>query len=159
MSWSRRLTARREETMAFAVLTDVVVALFEGVANFGAGLGVSAVVPRDVPYEVRTPLEIPESAWQGDVAVLFAHGVRQSGDVWIVGAQVQPDADLLGVIELAGRSQDDAANASVKCIREQCAASSLDLVRVENFNAATRRISGRSSRSRASRSPAPNLRT
>ncbi|MEK2475798.1 hypothetical protein [Streptomyces noursei] len=33
---------------------------------------VMAVVPRDVPFEVRVPLEIPESAWQADIAVLVA---------------------------------------------------------------------------------------
>lgn len=60
-----------------------------------------AVVPRDVPFEVRTPLEIPETAWQNDIAVFFAHGARQSGGTWAVGAQTQPDSDLLGMITLA----------------------------------------------------------
>ncbi|MFD8379033.1 tyrosine-type recombinase/integrase [Streptomyces sp. NPDC059679] len=95
---------------------------------------VMAVVPRDVPFKVRTPLVIPEAAWQGDIAVFFAHGVRQSGDKWAVGAQPQPDSDLLGMITLAGRGQDDAANAAVKWIRDHCAANDLELVRVENFN-------------------------
>ncbi|MGW1914936.1 tyrosine-type recombinase/integrase [Streptomyces sp. NPDC002076] len=95
---------------------------------------VMAVVPRDVPFEVRTPLAIPETAWQGDIAVFFAHGARQSGGTWAVGAQAQPESDLLGMITLAGRSQDDAANAAVKWIRDHCTANDLELVRVENFN-------------------------
>ncbi|MFE7780579.1 tyrosine-type recombinase/integrase [Streptomyces nigrescens] len=95
---------------------------------------VMAVVPRDVPFKVRTPLVIPERVWQNDVAAFFAHGARQSGDTWAVGAQTQPDADLLGVISLAGRGQEDAANAAVKWVREYCAEHDLELVRVENFN-------------------------
>lgn len=95
---------------------------------------VMAVVPRDVPFEVRTALEIPETAWQGDIAIFFAHGARQLGDTWAVGAQTQPDSDLLGMTELAGRGQEDAANASVKWIRDHCTANGLELVRVENFN-------------------------
>lgn len=75
---------------------------------------VMAVVPRDVPFQVRTPLMIPETAWQNDVVVFFAHGARQSGDTWAVGAQTRPDSELLGMITLAGRGQDDAANAAVK---------------------------------------------
>lgn len=35
-----------------------------------------ATVPRDVPYAVRRPLSIPEGAYQGDTAVIFAHGIR-----------------------------------------------------------------------------------
>ncbi|MGW8554089.1 tyrosine-type recombinase/integrase [Streptomyces tubercidicus] len=95
---------------------------------------VMAVVPRDVPFEVRTPLVIPEQVWQNDIAVFFAHGARQSEDTWAVGAQTQPDTDLLGVINLAGRGQKDAANAAVKWVRDQCAAHDLELVRVEDFN-------------------------
>ncbi len=95
---------------------------------------VMAVVPRDVPFQVRTPLEIPETAWRNDIALYFAHGARQSGDNWAVGAQSRPDSDLLGMIALASRGQDDAANAAVKWIRDHCAANDLDLVRVENFN-------------------------
>ncbi|AJC58541.1 site-specific integrase [Streptomyces sp. 769] len=95
---------------------------------------VMAVVPRDVPFEVRVPLEIPKSAWQADMAVLVTHGVRQSGNTWAVGAQTQPDSDLLGMITLAGRGQDDAANAAVKWVRDHGAANGLELVRVENFN-------------------------
>lgn len=95
---------------------------------------VMAVVPRNVPFQVRTPLAIPETAWRNDIAVFFAHGVRQSGDTWAVGAQAQPDSGLLGMISLAGRSQDDAANATLKWIRDHCAANDLELVRVENFN-------------------------
>lgn len=96
---------------------------------------VMAVVPRDVPFEVRTPLSIPEPAWQNDIAVFFTHGARQSGDTWAVGAQQQPGTDLLGMIALSGRGQDDAANAAVKWIRDHCTANELELVRVENFNA------------------------
>ncbi|MEU6557093.1 hypothetical protein ABZ915_43665 [Streptomyces sp. NPDC046915] len=70
---------------------------------------------------------------KGDIAVFFTHGARQSGDKWAVGAQTQPDADLLGMITLAGRGQDDAANAAVKWIRDHCAANDLELVRVENL--------------------------
>ncbi|MGD6752057.1 tyrosine-type recombinase/integrase [Streptomyces sp. BH105] len=95
---------------------------------------VMAVVPRDIPFQVRTPLALPESAWQNDIAVFFAHGAKQSGDTWAVGAQSQPDSDLLGMIRLAARGQDDAANAAVKWIRDHCAAHELELVRVENFN-------------------------
>ncbi|MEW2168019.1 hypothetical protein AB0912_34270 [Streptomyces sp. NPDC007084] len=95
---------------------------------------VMAVVPRDIPFEERTALAIPESAWQNGVAVFFAHGARQSGDTWAVGAQPQPGADALGVISLAGRGQDDAANASVRWIRDHSTANELELVRVENFN-------------------------
>ncbi|WP_405803354.1 tyrosine-type recombinase/integrase [Streptomyces sp. NBC_01187] len=95
---------------------------------------VMAVVPRDIPFEVRTPLEIPEAAWQNDIAVFFGHGERQSDDTWAVGAQTQPDSDLLGMITLTGRGQDEAANAAVKWIRDHCTANDLELVRVENFN-------------------------
>ncbi|WP_274558160.1 tyrosine-type recombinase/integrase [Streptomyces spiramyceticus] len=95
---------------------------------------VMSVVPRDIAYEVRTPLKIPEAAWQADVAVFFAHGARRSGDAWAVGAQRQPDSDLLGMITLTGRGQGDAANAAVKWVRDHCAANDLELVRVENFN-------------------------
>lgn len=95
---------------------------------------VMAVVPRDIAFDVRAPLEIPETAWQGDLAVLFAHGARQSGDTWAVGAQPRPDSDLVGLVTLAGRGQEDAANAAVKWIRDHCAANDLELVRVENFN-------------------------
>ncbi|MFE2034238.1 tyrosine-type recombinase/integrase [Streptomyces scopuliridis] len=95
---------------------------------------VMAVVPRDTPFIVRTPLSIPETAWRNDIAVFFAHGARQSGDTWAVGAQAQPDSALLGMITLAGRGQDDAANAAVKWIRDHCTTNDLELVRVENFN-------------------------
>ncbi|MFJ1994294.1 tyrosine-type recombinase/integrase [Streptomyces asiaticus] len=95
---------------------------------------VMAVVPRDVPFKVRTPLVIPESAWQGAIAAFFAHGAQRSGDTWAVGAQTQPDSDLLGLITLTGRGQDDAANAAVKWIRDHCTANDLELVRVENFS-------------------------
>lgn len=95
---------------------------------------VISVVPREVPFQVQKPLAIPETAWQGDVAVFFAHGARQSGDAWAVGAQTHPDSDLFGMVSLAARGQDDAANAAVKWIREHCAANGLELVRIENFN-------------------------
>ncbi|MET7933938.1 hypothetical protein [Streptomyces sp. NPDC005322] len=95
---------------------------------------VMAVVPRDIPFQVHTPLEIPETARQGDLAAFFAHGARRSGDTWAVGAQTQPDSDPLGMIVLADRGQDDAANAAMKWIRDHCAANDLELVRVENFN-------------------------
>lgn len=95
---------------------------------------VMAVVPRDIPFEERTALAIPESAWLNGVAVFFAHGARQSGDTWAVGAQPQPGADVLGVIGLAGRGQDDAANAAVRWIRDHSTANELELVRVENVN-------------------------
>jgi integrase len=95
---------------------------------------IMAVVPRDVTFNVHTPLEVPEAPWQDDIAVFFAHGARQSGDTWAVGAQTQPDSDLLGMITLAGRGQDNAANAAVKWIRDHCTANDLELVRVENFN-------------------------
>ncbi|MYU34581.1 tyrosine-type recombinase/integrase [Streptomyces sp. SID8358] len=94
---------------------------------------VMAVAPRDVPFQVRTPLTIPEAAWQNDIAVFFAHGARQSGDTWAVGAQTQPASHLLGMITLTGRGQDGAANAAVKWVRDHCSASDLELVRVENF--------------------------
>lgn len=86
------------------------------------------------PLRGAYPAGDPERAWQGDIAVFFAHGARQSGDNWCVGAQPQPDSDLLGMITLAGRGQDDAANAAVKWIRDHCAVNDLELVRVENFN-------------------------
>ncbi|MBO3682601.1 hypothetical protein [Streptomyces sp. NEAU-YJ-81] len=95
---------------------------------------VMAVVPREVPFQVRTPLTIPERAWQGNIAVFFARGARKSGDTWAVGAQTQPGSDLLGMITLAGRGQDDAVNAAVKWIRDHCTTHDLELVRVENFN-------------------------
>ncbi|MFJ2247509.1 tyrosine-type recombinase/integrase [Streptomyces sp. NPDC094461] len=95
---------------------------------------VMAVVPRDIPFEERTALTIPESAWKNGVAVFFAHGARQSGDTWAVGAQPQPGSDVLGVISLAGRGQDDAANAAVRWIRDHSTTNELELVRVENFN-------------------------
>ncbi|MDQ0990775.1 tyrosine-type recombinase/integrase [Streptomyces sp. V3I7] len=95
---------------------------------------VMAVVPRDIAFDVRTPLKLPETAWQDGLAVLVAHGARQSAGTWAVGAQTRPDADLLGMITLAARGQDDAANAAVKWIRDHCAANDLELVRVENFN-------------------------
>ncbi|MFD3310253.1 tyrosine-type recombinase/integrase [Streptomyces sp. NPDC058694] len=95
---------------------------------------VISVVPREVPFKVHTPLEIPKTAWQGDIAVFFAHGARQSGDAWTVGAQSQPDSDLLGMVTLTGRGQDDAANTAVKWMRDHCTANDLELVRIENFN-------------------------
>ncbi|MGW7523800.1 tyrosine-type recombinase/integrase [Streptomyces sp. NPDC054783] len=95
---------------------------------------VMAVVPRDLPFRVRIPLEIPETAWPGGIPVLFAHGARQPGEKRAVGAQTQPDTDLRGVVILAGRGQDDAANAKVKRIRDHRTAHDLELVRVENFN-------------------------
>ncbi|MEU3533906.1 hypothetical protein AB0E70_20270 [Streptomyces murinus] len=95
---------------------------------------VMAVVPQDVPFQTRTPLAIPARAWQNDAAVRFAHGAGQSGDTWAVGALAQPDTDLLGMITLAGRGKDDAANAAVKWVRDHCTAHELELVRVENFN-------------------------
>ncbi|MEU5030202.1 hypothetical protein [Streptomyces milbemycinicus] len=79
-------------------------------------------------------MEIPETAWQGDMAVFFAHGARQSGDDWAVRAQTQPDSELLGMVTLAGRGQDDAANAAVKWMRDHCTGNDLELVRIENFN-------------------------
>ncbi|MGW4884701.1 hypothetical protein [Streptomyces murinus] len=72
--------------------------------------------------------------WQSDVAVRFAHGATQSGDTCEVGAQAQPDTDPLGMITLVGRGQDDAANTSVKWVRDQRPAHELELVRVENIN-------------------------
>jgi hypothetical protein len=93
---------------------------------------VMAVVPRDIPFEERTALTIPESAWQNDIAVFFAHGAQQSGGTWAVGAQSRPGSDLLGTIVLTARGQDDAANAAVKWIRDRRSAN--ELVRVENFN-------------------------
>ncbi|WP_369169160.1 hypothetical protein AB5J49_15165 [Streptomyces sp. R28] len=38
------------------------------------------------------------------------------------------------MITLAGRGQDNAANAAVKWMRDHCTANDLELVRVENFN-------------------------
>ncbi|MGW8948397.1 tyrosine-type recombinase/integrase [Streptomyces koyangensis] len=73
---------------------------------------VMAVVPRDIPYGVRSPLALLSSAWQNAIAVFFAHGVRQKGDGWLVGVQVHPDSDLLGMISLGGRGQGDAAKRS-----------------------------------------------
>ncbi|WP_369258927.1 tyrosine-type recombinase/integrase [Streptomyces sp. R35] len=95
---------------------------------------VMAVVPRDIPFDVRTPLLVPETAWQDGLATLFAHGARQSGNTWAVGAQTRPDSDLLGMVTLTGRGQDDAANAAVRWIRDHCVANGLELIRVENFN-------------------------
>ncbi|MFE0255149.1 tyrosine-type recombinase/integrase [Streptomyces sp. NPDC059010] len=95
---------------------------------------VMAVVPRDIAFDIRTPLEVPEETWQDGLAVLLAHGARQPDGTWAVGAQTRPDADLLGMVTLTGHSQDDAANAAVRWIRDHCAANNLELVRVENFN-------------------------
>jgi integrase len=95
---------------------------------------VMAVVPRDIAFNVHTTLELPGTIWQDGLAVLFAHGARQPDDTWAVGAQPRPDADLLGIVTLTGRGQDDAANAAVRWIRQHCAANDLELVRVENFN-------------------------
>ena len=95
---------------------------------------VMAVVPRDIPFDVRTPLLVPETAWRDGLATLFAHGARQSGNTWAVGAQTRPDSDLLGMVALTGLGQDDAANAAVRWIRHHCVENGLELVRVENFN-------------------------
>ncbi|MFD7086769.1 tyrosine-type recombinase/integrase [Streptomyces sp. NPDC059896] len=51
---------------------------------------VMAVVPRDIPFIVRTPLSIPETARRNNIAVFFAHGARQSDGTWAVGAQPSP---------------------------------------------------------------------
>ncbi|MCC5476071.1 hypothetical protein [Streptomyces barringtoniae] len=83
-------------------------------------------------FQVRTPLEIPETARQGYIAVFFAHRVRRSGAIWAVGARTEPDADLLGMITLARRGQDDAADAAVRWIGDHRAAEDLALVRAEN---------------------------
>ncbi|MFJ5307424.1 tyrosine-type recombinase/integrase [Streptomyces sp. NPDC088350] len=95
---------------------------------------IMAVVPRDIAFDVGTPLEVPEAVWHDGLAVLFAHGARQPEGTWAVGAQTRPDSELLGLVTLAGRGQDDAANAAVRWIRDHCAANELELVRVENFN-------------------------
>ncbi len=150
--WSRRSWGASSRQITSDTYTSVLPEMMRAEAE-----SVMAVVPREVPFDVRTPLTIPERAWQGDMAVFFAHGARQSGDTWAVGAQTQPDSDLLGMITLAGRGQDDAANAAVKWIRDHCTANDLELVRRE-LQRPTRRSSDPTSRSRASRSPAPSLR-
>lgn len=93
-----------------------------------------AVVPRAVPYEVDTPPKIPEAARQNGLAFFFSHGAPQSRVTWAVGAQPQPGSDLLDMITLVSRDQDDTANAAVKWMRDHCTANDRELVRVENFN-------------------------
>ncbi len=70
---------------------------------------IMAAVPRAIAFDVRTPLEVPEAVWHDGLAVLFARSARQSEGTRAVGAQTQPDSELLGLAALAGRSQDDAA--------------------------------------------------
>lgn len=95
---------------------------------------VMEVVPRVVPYEVHRPLAIPDGAFRSDVAVVFVFGTRYDGSRWALGAQEGPRAELLGEIKAGGRSPEDAANAAVKWIRDHCASSGLELLRVENYN-------------------------
>ncbi|MET8613393.1 tyrosine-type recombinase/integrase [Streptomyces sp. SCPE 10] len=92
------------------------------------------VVPRGVSYEVRSPLVIPDGAWQGDVATIFAHGTLQPGSTWAIGAQTRPGTDLLGEIRTKGHGQEHAANAALEWIREHCTSNGLELVWVENLN-------------------------
>ncbi|WP_330340196.1 tyrosine-type recombinase/integrase [Streptomyces sp. NBC_00557] len=92
------------------------------------------VVPREVSYEIHSPLVIPDDAWHGDVATIFAHGALQTGSTWAIGAQTRPGTDLLGEIRTKGHGQEHAANAALEWIRMHCASNGLELVRVENLN-------------------------
>ncbi|MET8677025.1 tyrosine-type recombinase/integrase [Streptomyces sp. NPDC004647] len=93
-----------------------------------------SVVPRNVSYDVRRTLRIPDDAFQADVAVIFAHGARQSGNTWGIGAQTRPDSEPLGKIRTVGRGQEHAADAALKWIREHCTDHDLEILRVENLN-------------------------
>ncbi|MET7718572.1 hypothetical protein [Streptomyces sp. NPDC005407] len=93
-----------------------------------------SVVPREVSYDVHRALDIPDDAFQGDVAVIFAHGARHTGNTWVVGAQTGPDSPMLGEIRTVGRGQEHAANAALKWIRDHCASQGLEVLRIENLN-------------------------
>lgn len=95
---------------------------------------VMAVVPRTVVFAVMTPLDLADADWRQNLTSFLAHGARQPDDTWAVGAQTRPDGELLGMVALDGRGQDDAANASVQWIRSHCTEHDLELVRVENLN-------------------------
>jgi hypothetical protein len=60
-------------------------------------------------HQRHVPLLVPE-----------AHASRATPGA--VGAQTRPDSDLLGLVTLTGRGQDDAANAAVRRIRDHGAA-------------------------------------
>lgn len=93
-----------------------------------------SVVPRDVSYTVHRILAVPDDAFQRDVAVIFAHGTRRTGDTWAVGARTRSDGDLVGEIRTVGGGQEHAANAALKWIREHCASNGFEVLRVENLN-------------------------
>lgn len=66
--------------------------------------------------------------------MLFTHGARGNDNAWAIGAQSQPGIDLVGEIRTDGRSQEQAANAATKWIKEHCTAKGLELLRVESFD-------------------------
>ncbi|MGP8301959.1 tyrosine-type recombinase/integrase [Streptomyces inhibens] len=93
-----------------------------------------SVVPREVSYDVHRALDISDDVFQGDVAVIFAHGARCTGNTWVIGAQTRPGSPLLGEIRTVGRGQEHAGNAALKWIRDHCASQGLEILRIENLN-------------------------
>ncbi|MFI0769454.1 tyrosine-type recombinase/integrase [Streptomyces sp. NPDC021218] len=93
-----------------------------------------SVVPREVAYDVQQELEIPKEAFQGDVAVIFAHGARDTGNTWVVATQTGPQRPLLGGIRTVGRGQEHAADAALKWVRDHCADRELEILRIQNLN-------------------------
>ncbi|MEU2558478.1 tyrosine-type recombinase/integrase [Streptomyces longispororuber] len=93
-----------------------------------------AVVPRDVPFEVLRPLEIPDEAFQHDVAVLYVHGARYSGGVWAVAAQLRHDGVALGEMRATCKGPDQAGDAVIKWITQHCASNGYEVLRTENHS-------------------------
>ncbi|MGV9851109.1 hypothetical protein ACWDWU_20410 [Streptomyces sp. NPDC003442] len=87
-----------------------------------------SVVPREVAYDVQQELEISNETFQGDVAVIFAHGSRDTGNTWVVGAQTGPQCPLLGEIRTVGRGQEHAADAALKWVRGHCADREMEIL-------------------------------
>ncbi|MFD0650031.1 tyrosine-type recombinase/integrase [Streptomyces malaysiensis subsp. malaysiensis] len=93
-----------------------------------------SVVPREVAYDVQQELEISNEAFQGDVAVIFAHGARDTENTWVVGAQTGPQCPLLGEIRTVGRGQEHAADAALKWVRGHCADREMEILRIQNLS-------------------------
>ncbi|MEV0438453.1 tyrosine-type recombinase/integrase [Streptomyces spectabilis] len=93
-----------------------------------------AVVPRDVPFEVHRPLEIPGRAFRHDVVALFVHAARYSGGLWVVGAQLRHDSDALGEIRANSKGPEQTCDAAIKWISEHCASNGYELLRMENHS-------------------------
>jgi hypothetical protein len=91
-------------------------------------------VTGSLTYEINEPLDIPTSAFQGEVAIVFAHGTRYGGQ-WIIVIQFSADGDVLGEIETAASNDPDAAlETATSWIGDYCAAHNMKILKSENLN-------------------------